>query len=188
MGATLTTAYLLASDFVPEDHTTVGFSLLTLALNAGAAAGYALGGQLAAHGSPADGFLLAAGAALLAAFGAASLAGTAAPRGGGSARLISTQHDRPPAARGHPSAPNGIQQRTTPASRAPRCRSTRSLGGDASEASDCADTRTRRVIGAELPASDASLAKLRPARSPGPDLLRYPRGTLSLERVTPGPA
>ena len=78
MGATLTTAYLLAGDLVPEDRTTVGFSLLTLALNAGAAAGYAVGGQLAAHGSVADGFLLGAGAALLAAFAAACLA--VAPR------------------------------------------------------------------------------------------------------------
>ncbi len=74
MGATLTTAYLLAGDLVPEDRTTVGFSLLTLALNAGAAAGYALGGQIAAHGSAADGFLLGASAAILAAFGAATLA------------------------------------------------------------------------------------------------------------------
>jgi MFS family permease len=74
MGATLTTTYLLAGELVPEDRTTVGFALLTLALNAGAAAGYALGGQLAAHGSAADGFLLGTGAALLAAFGAASLA------------------------------------------------------------------------------------------------------------------
>lgn len=73
MGAALTTAYLLAHDLVPEGSTTVGFSLLTLAVNAGAAAGYALGGQLAAHGSAANGFLLASGAALLAAVGAASL-------------------------------------------------------------------------------------------------------------------
>ena len=34
MGATLTSAYLLAGDLVPENRTTVGFSLLTLALNA----------------------------------------------------------------------------------------------------------------------------------------------------------
>jgi len=74
MGATLTTAYLLAGELVPEDRATVGFALLTLALNAGAAAGYAFGGQLAAHGSAPDGFLLGAGAALLAAFGAATLA------------------------------------------------------------------------------------------------------------------
>ena len=74
MGATLTTAYLLAGELAPEDRTTVGFALLTLALNAGAAAGYAFGGQLAAHGSAPDGFLLGAGAALLATFGAASLA------------------------------------------------------------------------------------------------------------------
>ena len=73
MGATLTTAYLLAGDLVPEDSTTVGFSLLTLALNAGAAAGYALGAQIAAHGSADDGFLLGAGAAIVAAFGAAGL-------------------------------------------------------------------------------------------------------------------
>ena len=78
MGATLTTAYLLAGDLVPEDRTTVGFSLLTLALNAGAAAGYAGGGQLAAHGSAADGFLLGASAPLLAAFVAAGFA--VAPR------------------------------------------------------------------------------------------------------------
>ena len=74
MGATLTTAYLLAGELVPEDRATVGFALLTLALNAGAAAGYAFGGQLAAHGSAPDGFLLGAGAALLASFGAATLA------------------------------------------------------------------------------------------------------------------
>jgi MFS family permease len=74
MGASLTTAYLLAGELVPEDRTTVGFALLTLALNAGAAAGYALGGQLAADGSAAGGFLLGAGAALLVAFGAAGLA------------------------------------------------------------------------------------------------------------------
>jgi MFS family permease len=73
MGATLTTAYLLAGDLVPENRTTVGFSLLTLALNAGAAAGYALGAQIAAHGSAADGFLLGAGAAIVAASGAAGL-------------------------------------------------------------------------------------------------------------------
>ena len=73
MGATLTTAYLLAGDLVPENRTTVGFSLLTLALNAGAAAGYALGAQIAAHGSADDGFLLGAGAAIVAAFGAAGL-------------------------------------------------------------------------------------------------------------------
>jgi MFS family permease len=73
MGATLTTAYLLAGDLVPEDRTTVGFSLLTLALDAGAAGGYALGAQLAAHGSAAEGFLLGAGAGILAAFGAAGL-------------------------------------------------------------------------------------------------------------------
>jgi MFS family permease len=74
MGATLTTAYLLAGDLVPENRTTVGFSLLTLALNAGAAAGYALGAQIAAHGSATEGFLLGAGAAIVAAFGAAGLA------------------------------------------------------------------------------------------------------------------
>jgi hypothetical protein len=73
MGVALTTAYLLAHDVVPQGSTTVAFSLLTLALNAGAATGFALGGQLAAHGSAANGFLLGAGAALLAAFGAASL-------------------------------------------------------------------------------------------------------------------
>jgi MFS family permease len=77
MGATLTTAYLLANDLVPADRTTLGFSLLTLALNAGAAAGYTLGAQLAVHGSAANGFWLGAGAAILAAFAAASLA---APR------------------------------------------------------------------------------------------------------------
>jgi hypothetical protein len=49
MGATLTTAYLLAGDLVPGNRTTLGFSLLTLALNAGASAGYALGAQIAAH-------------------------------------------------------------------------------------------------------------------------------------------
>jgi hypothetical protein len=49
-----------AEDLVPEGRTTVGFSLLTLALNAGAAGGYALGAQLAAHGSAAEGFLLGA--------------------------------------------------------------------------------------------------------------------------------
>lgn len=76
MGATLTTAYLLAGDLVPEERTTVGFSLVTLALNAGAAAGYALAAQLAAHGSAANGFLLGAAAAILAAFAAASLAVT----------------------------------------------------------------------------------------------------------------
>lgn len=74
MGATLTTAYLLADDLVPADHTAVGFSLLTLALNAGAAAGYALAGQLTAHQSAADGFLLGTGAALLAALAAVNLA------------------------------------------------------------------------------------------------------------------
>jgi predicted MFS family arabinose efflux permease len=74
LGASLTTAYLLAGDLVAEDSTTVGFSLLTLALNAGAAAGYALGAQIAAHGSAGNGFLVGAGAALLAAAGAASLA------------------------------------------------------------------------------------------------------------------
>ena len=73
MGATLTTAYLLAGDLVPEDRTTVGFSLLTLALNAGAAAGYALGAQIAVHGSAAEGFVLGAGAAIVGAFGAARL-------------------------------------------------------------------------------------------------------------------
>jgi len=73
MGATLTTAYLLAGDLVPEDRTTVGFSLLTLALNAGAAAGYALGAQIAVHGSAAEGFVLGAGAAIVGAFGAACL-------------------------------------------------------------------------------------------------------------------
>ena len=78
MGATLSTAYLLAGDLVPADRMTVGFSLLTLALDAGAAVGYAVGGQLAAHGSAADGFRLGASAALLAAFVAAGLA--VAPR------------------------------------------------------------------------------------------------------------
>jgi predicted MFS family arabinose efflux permease len=73
MGATLTTAYLLAGDLIPEDRTTVGFSLVTLALNAGAAAGYALGAQIAAHGSAAEGFLLGAGAAIAGAVGAARL-------------------------------------------------------------------------------------------------------------------
>jgi MFS family permease len=73
MGATLTTAYLLAGDLVPENRTTIGFALLTLALNAGAAAGYALGAQIAAHGSAGDGFLLGAGAAIVAASGAAGL-------------------------------------------------------------------------------------------------------------------
>lgn len=55
MEASLTTTYLLAGELVPEDRTTVGFSLLTLALNAGAAPGYGLGGQLAVHGSAARG-------------------------------------------------------------------------------------------------------------------------------------
>jgi MFS family permease len=67
MGATLTTAYLLAGDLVPESRTTVGFSLLGLALNGGAAAGYAISAQIAAHGSADDGFLLGASAAMLAA-------------------------------------------------------------------------------------------------------------------------
>ncbi len=73
MAATLTTAYLLAGDLIPEDRTAVGFSLLTLALNAGAAAGYALGAQIAAHGSGGKGFLLAAGAAMAGAAVAARL-------------------------------------------------------------------------------------------------------------------
>ena len=71
MGATLTTAYLLAGELVPEDRTTVGFALLTLALNAGAAA------------------------ALLAALGAASLAvGRRAGRSRpfGSARSTPLEH------------------------------------------------------------------------------------------------
>lgn len=74
MGATLTTAYLLADDLVPADRRAAGFSLLTLALNAGAAAGYALAAQLTAHLSATGGFLLGTGAALLAALGAVNLA------------------------------------------------------------------------------------------------------------------
>lgn len=73
MAATLTTAYLLVGDFIPEDRMTVGLSLITLALNVGGAAGYAFGAQIAAHGSATDGFLLGAGAAVLAALGAADL-------------------------------------------------------------------------------------------------------------------
>jgi MFS family permease len=73
MGATLTTAYLLGGELVPEDRTTVGFSLLTLALNTGAAAGYTLGAQIAAHGSATEGFLLGAAAAIVGASGAARL-------------------------------------------------------------------------------------------------------------------
>jgi MFS family permease len=81
-GVTLTTAYLLAGDLVPDDRASVGFALLTLALNAGAAAGYALGGQLAAHGSAANGFLLGAGAGILAAIAAATSAVAAHPAAG----------------------------------------------------------------------------------------------------------
>ena len=72
LGATLTTAYLIAGDLVPEDHTTVGFSLLALTLNAGGAGGYAVGAQLAAHGSASSGFLLGAGGGVVAALATAS--------------------------------------------------------------------------------------------------------------------
>lgn len=74
MGATLITAYLVAGDLIPEDRTTVGFSLLTLTLNAGGAAGYALGAQLATHGGAPTSFWLGVAAAFLAAAGAALLA------------------------------------------------------------------------------------------------------------------
>ena len=73
LGATLTTAYLLAGDIVPEERTTVGFSLISLTLNGGAAAGYAVAAQIAAHGSASSGFLLAAAAAIVGALVTAGL-------------------------------------------------------------------------------------------------------------------
>jgi MFS family permease len=72
IGATLTSAYLLAGELLPEDRATVGFSLVTLALTTGAAAGYAIGAQVASHASARHGFLIAAGAAIVGALGAAS--------------------------------------------------------------------------------------------------------------------
>ena len=79
LGATLTTAYLLAGELVPTERTTVGFAFLSLTLNAGAAAGYAVAAQIAARGSAASGFLLGAGGSVIAAFATASLMRRALP-------------------------------------------------------------------------------------------------------------
>ena len=62
---TLTTTYLLAAERAPADRQTETYALLSMALNAGAALGGALGGQLVAGRSARPGFLLAASSPLL---------------------------------------------------------------------------------------------------------------------------
>lgn len=91
VGATLATAYLLAGDLLPADRTTLGFSLFNLALNLGGAVGYALGAQVAAHHSASTGFLLGAGAASVAALGAALLSVMHHAHGDGPERATSPQ-------------------------------------------------------------------------------------------------
>jgi MFS family permease len=71
LAATLTTAFLLASELAPTERRTEAYAILSLTLNSGAALGGALGGQLVAAAGARPGFLLAVASPLL---GAAILA------------------------------------------------------------------------------------------------------------------
>lgn len=62
----LTTAFLLAAQSAPPDRQTEGYALLSLTVNAGAALGGVLAGQVVAHASARAGFLIVVAASLLA--------------------------------------------------------------------------------------------------------------------------
>jgi MFS family permease len=64
LGATITTAFLLASDCAPSERQTESYALLSMTLNGGAALGGVLAGQLVTHGSARSGFLLAVASGL----------------------------------------------------------------------------------------------------------------------------
>jgi MFS family permease len=66
LGATITTAFLLASESAPTERQTESYALLSITLNGGAALGGVLAGQLVAHGSARSGFLLAVASGLFA--------------------------------------------------------------------------------------------------------------------------
>jgi MFS family permease len=65
VGTTLSTAFLLAAQRAPSGRQTEAYALLSLALNAGAALGGVLAGQIVASGSAGHGFLLAVACGLL---------------------------------------------------------------------------------------------------------------------------
>lgn len=67
VGTAITTAFLLAAESAPADRQTEAYALLSLTLNAGAALGGVLAGQLVARGSSSTGFLIVVAGGLLSA-------------------------------------------------------------------------------------------------------------------------